>query len=290
MRVITSFLLLFLILASSSVLAQTLDFTQLDAKPYNPETEPNIDMFISSWKESMPRHTHGSLIERDIFTKCEGDPVFPTRKGAVLTELKRFSHATLVPLATTAPTTLKGEQEIFYIDSGKGAIKTEGKTAELYEGVGVLIPPGVEYTMTNTGDKPLTMYIMVEPIPASFTPNNEIRISDVNTAPAITSSGHWNNISRRLFKKSDGLAILVGMGPVINDAMTMNQPHSHEEGVEEIWFALKGDITILFGKQLRKLPIGSAYKIPANSTTPHANINVTDEPIMTFWLMKDIPR
>ena len=290
MRNITTICFIFLFLVSSFVMAQAPDYSQLDGKPYDPKTEPNIDMFISSWKESMPRHTHGSLIERDIFTKCEGDPVFPTTKGAVLTDLKRFSHATLVALASTTPNTLEGEQEIFYIDSGKGTIKTRGKTADLHEGSGILMPPGIEYIITNTEDEPLTMYIIVEPIPEGFTPNKEMLITDVNTAPAITSSGHWTNISRRLFRKEDGLAILSGMGPVIQDSMTMSQPHSHAEGLEEIWFALKGDVTVLLGKQLRKLPIGSAYKIPANGTTPHANINTTEEPIMTFWLMKYMKR
>ncbi len=42
---------------------------ELDPKPYDPETEVNMDMFISSWKESMPRHVHGSIIIRDIFTQ-----------------------------------------------------------------------------------------------------------------------------------------------------------------------------------------------------------------------------
>lgn len=40
----------------------------LDGKPYDPAVEPDIDMYMGNWKESLPRHTHGSLIERDILT------------------------------------------------------------------------------------------------------------------------------------------------------------------------------------------------------------------------------
>ena len=87
-----------------------------------------------------PRHTHGSLVERDIFTKCAGDPVYPAVKGAVLTDLKRFSHAALAVHASTTPAVLKDEQEIFYIDSGKGSIITKNKTADLYKGIGILMP------------------------------------------------------------------------------------------------------------------------------------------------------
>ncbi len=104
-----------------SVRSETLPYSQLDPKQYDPETEPDIDMFISSWKESMPRHSHGCLVERDIFTPCEGDPLRPTGRGAVLTDIKRFSHARLEEHSTTAPNTLTDEQAIFYIDSGRGS-------------------------------------------------------------------------------------------------------------------------------------------------------------------------
>ena len=39
-------------------------------------------------------------------------------------------------------------------------------------------------------------------------------------------------------------------------------------------------------KQLCNLPIGSAYKIPANGNIQHANINMTDVPIELMWVMK----
>ena len=269
-----------------SIKTEVLPYSQLDPKQFDPKTDPNIDMFLRSWKESMPKNTHGCLVERDIFTPLEGDPLKPVKRGAVLTDIKRFSHATLEPHATTKPTTLKNEQEILYIDSGKGIIKAGNKTAELYKGIGILMPPGIEYTMTNTGDEHLSMYIIVEPIPEGFKPNKKMRVSDENVNPLHTTTGHWCHISKRLFKKEDGLAILIGMGPVWFDSMTMGQPHSHEEGVEEIWFALEGDIKILIGKQLREMPVGMAYKIPPDGNTPHSNINATGKQLKLFWFMK----
>ena len=273
-------------LVSNFASAQPPDYSQLDPKPYDPETEPDIDMYISSWKESMPRHSFGSLVERDIFTPCTGDPMHPTTKGAVLTDIKRFSHATLDAHASTIPSTLKDEQIIFYIDSGKGTMKTASKAADLYEGIGILIPPKIEFIMTNTGEKPLTMYVIVEPIPEGFKPKKEMVVKDENILPIQGTTGHWCHITKSRFTKKDGLAILIGMCPVWFAPMTMGQPHSHGEGVEEIWFALKGDINVLLGKQLRKMPPGSAYKIPPDGKTPHSNINTTDEPIKLFWFMK----
>ena len=284
--IVMSTVLCFVVQLPVSIAAPPLH-SQLDVRPLDIEKDPEIDVFMSHWCESMPRRSHGSLVERDIFTPCSGDPIHPKTRGAVLTELKRFSHATLGSHAVTVPTTLSGEQEIFYIDSGRGMVTANDKTASLYKGVGVLMPPGIEFSMTNTGDDPLTMYVMVEPIPDGFTPNRDMVVRDENILPMHTSTGHWTHINKRLFKQEDGLAILVGMGPVWFDPMTMGQPHSHSEGVEEIWFSLEGDPRILLGKEMRDFPPGTAYKIPPNSNTPHSTINATDRQVKTFWLMKN---
>ena len=285
MKKVLALCLVFTVIVSVFVSAQV-QYGNLDGRNYNPKIDPNIDMFISHWKESMPHHTFGSLIERDIFTKCEGDPLRPVVRGAVLTDVKRFSHATLQAGASTTPSTLKDEQIIFYIDGGKGTITAGGKTAELYNGIGVLMPPGIKFTMTNTGDEPLTMYLITESIPEGFKPNKVMKVSDENVTPFQTSSVHWCHIHKKLFTKDDGLATLIGMGPVWFDPMTMGQPHSHGEGVEEIWFSLEGDISIFLGKQVRAFPPGAAYKIPPNGNTPHSTINISDEPVKVFWFMK----
>ena len=285
MRKVFALCLVFLAAMSTFAFAQAPDYSMLDPKPYDPETEPNIDHFFSSWKESMPRHTHGSLVERDIFTRCEGDPLKPETRGAVLTNLKRFSHGTLETGTTTTPATLKDEQEIFYIYSGKGIVKSGGKTADLHSGIAVLLPPDVEFTIKSTGDEPLKMYILTEYIPEGFKPKKEMVVKDENVIPFSSSNVHWSHCYKGIMRKEDGLSTLRGLGPVWFLPMTMGQPHSHIEGCEEIWFSLEGDITILLGKQIRKFPPGMAYKIPPNGKTPHSTINVTDEMIKVFWFM-----
>jgi len=282
---ISTLILTFLFVASSLVFAQgPPSYSQLDPKPYNPETEPDIDMFIGSYKESMPHHTHGSLVERNIFTRSKGDPLHPYTKGAVLTYIDRFAYATLASHSSTTPTTLKGEQEIFYIDSGKGIIEAGNKKADLHEGVGILMPPGIGFIIKNTGNKSLTMYVMAESIPNDFEPRKDMLVRDENVIPLGSTNGHWCHIHKKLFAQKDGLANFYGMGPVWFEPMKMGQPHSHGEKIEEIWFVVKGDIHLLLGKKLRKLSPGSAYKIPPNGSVPHANINISDKTIKTFWL------
>jgi mannose-6-phosphate isomerase-like protein (cupin superfamily) len=263
---------------------ETRPYSQLNPKQFDPATDPCIDLFMGHWKDSMPRSLYGSLVVRDILTRCDGDPLHPARKGAVLTDLVSVSYATLYPHAATALSTLAGEQQVFYINSGSGTIRAGKQTAELRGGIGVLMPAGLEFAMTNTGGEPLTMYLVTEPLAPGFKPEKDMMVSDAN-ARGLSMSVHWSNLDRGLFWKS-GLSTLLGIGPVMLDAMTIAQPHSHEKGVEEVWIALDGDIRVLLGKQLRALPVGAAYKVPADGITAHANINQTDRPVNLMWMMR----
>ncbi|MFC1650250.1 cupin domain-containing protein [Candidatus Latescibacterota bacterium] len=259
--------ILIMILAVSAVsLAQN-----LDGKSFDPEVDADIDMYIGSWKESMPKHTHGSFIERDILTK--GDAMNPPNKGAVLEYINRFTYATLESRASTVPTTLNGEQEIFYILSGQGEVTAGGKTADLYESVAVFIPAELEFTVKNTGDEPLTMYLINEPIPAGFRPNKYMMVKDENALPVSSTGGHWVHIVKGLFGTNDGLGTLESVITVSFDPMTIGHPHSHVEGVEEVWTAITGSSIAFIGKEIRMQHPGTGYMIPPDGKTPHGNIN-----------------
>lgn len=258
-------------------------YSMLDPKPYNPETDPDIDMYMGSWRESMPKHTHGSLVERDILTK--GDPMNPSAKGAVLKYINRFTYATLESHASTTPTTLKGEQEIFYILSGKGIITAGKKTANLYENIAVLMPANLEFTMQNTGNEPLTMYLVNEPIPGGFRSNENMLVKDENITP-VSTGVHWCHISKGLFTTADGLGTLENMTTCSFDPMTIGHPHSHVEGCEEVWTGLNGTSIAFLGKQIRMQPPGTAYMIPPDGNTPHSNINMTNKRIKLFYFAR----
>ena len=272
--------LLILMLAFSVV-----SFAQnLDGKSFDPEVDADIDMYIGSWKESMPKHTHGSFIERDILTK--GDPMNPPNKGAVLKYINRFTYATLEGHASTVPTTLKGEQEIFYILSGKGEITAGGKKADLYESVAVFIPAELEFTVKNTGDEPLTMYLINEPIPAGFRPNKYMMVKDENALPVSSTGGHWVHIVKGLFGTNDGLGTLESVITVSFDPMTIGHPHSHDEGVEEVWTSITGSSIAFIGKEIRMQHPGTGYMIPPDGKTPHGNINDSNKQIKMLYFAR----
>ncbi len=262
-----------------------LSFAQtLDGSPYTPGVDANIDMFFGNWKESMPKHTHGSLVERDILTK--GDSLNPPVKGAVLEYVNRFTHATLEARASTTPTTLKGEQEIFYIISGKGTITAGDKTSDIYSGIAVLMPANLEFTMKNTGDESLTMYLISEPYPDGFRLNKDMLVVDENTTPIGSSTAHWVGIVKQLFTTEDGLGTMESILTCSFSPMTFFHPHSHVEGTEEVWTTINDELYVFFGKQIRLQPPGTAYLIPTDGKTPHANFNVSDKMVKMFYFAR----
>jgi len=276
----TRFCLIVLVMLLAGVTGVSAQYNQLDPKPYTPGVDADIDMYMNNWIDSTPKHTHGSLIEREILTR--GEPLAPPRKGAVLTYMNRISHATLDGRYSTAPTKLKDEQEVFYICSGTGVLRWGKESAGLFEGIAFLVPPNLEFVITNTGDEPLEMYLVSEPVPADFRVNTDIIVRDENTLPYETSNVHWSMIFKRLFSTNDGLYHIESVLTVSFAPMTMGQPHSHGEGCEETWMTLEGDVNLLLGKQLRKQPPGTAYMIPPDEKTPHAQINTSDRPIKMF--------
>ena len=283
---------LLVLLCPSALKAQeNMQYFQLDPKAYNPEVDVNTDMFLSDWRTSPPRAEHGSLIVRDIFTTHTGeDPLKPENPGAVLNVLTEYAYATLAAGSSTTPETLTGEQKVFYFIDGAGMVTAGEKTADVFSWVAVLIPEGLEFSITNTGRTALTMLVVGEPTYEGFAPLTEMVVRDENTLPVASTTGHWVNINKTLFGRNQGLATIIGFSPVWLDPVTMAQPHaSRGLGTDVLWFALEGDIYTLFGKRLYHLTPGMAYKNPSDGKVYHANINVTDEQIKMLWVRSVSP-
>ena len=249
-------------------------------------------MFMSDWRESMPRHEHGSLVLRDILIR--GDNYAPVERGAVLQRFNSFSRAILAAGASTTPSRMTGQQEVFYILSGKGAVKAGGITAELQKDIAVLMPAGLEFVMRNTGAEPMTMYVINEPTPANSQPKDKMAVRNerdrqpgaASSASPYTqpgSSGHWAHITRSLFTRADGLATAGSVITVTLDPMTIGEPHTHDPGQEEIWASVEGETLAFLGAQLRIQRPGMAFMQRPDITMTHSNINHTDSPAKFLW-------
>jgi mannose-6-phosphate isomerase-like protein (cupin superfamily) len=244
-------------------------------------TGDRIDLYFAVWHSSTPRTTLGSLQERDIFTP--GDPQNPQKKGAVLRYLNSHAYATLAPHATTKATRLDGQQEIYFVESGLGSATAGGETADLYKNIAVLMPANLEFTLKNTGDEPLAMYVINEPTPPGFRPNSSMLVRDENKLSITGSNSLWAHIVKTLFVTQDGLGTLQSVLTVTLDPLTIGKPHivDHDD-IEEVWTALDGTSLAFVSNQLRRQTPGMAfYHIPDNKT-PHTNINQNEDSQVKF--------
>jgi mannose-6-phosphate isomerase-like protein (cupin superfamily) len=265
---------------------------------YAADREPRdrrIDMFIGDWQGSMPRFEHGSLVLRDILTR--GDNFAPPQKGAVLHAANFFAYGRLAPGAWTTPSKLEGQQEVYYILGGQGDITADGDTAKLQKNVAVFIPAGLEFVMKSTGDEPLTLYVINEPLPYEFHPKTKMVVKDEAMARQRTpaggdpyivggASGHWAHIVKELFSPADGLATEQSVITVTVNPLTMGEPHPHRPGQEEVWAAIDGTSLMLLGTELRTQRPGMAYMLPPDSTTIHSNINASDQPVKFLYFAR----
>ncbi len=259
----------------------------LDPRPYDPQKDPDIELYFNSWKNSMPFNTHGALVERFIMTRCDGDPLKPPRKGAVLLYTNRISQALLDTGCKAGPTTLKGEQEIFYVLSGEGELRGGGETHALRRGKLALVPAGLEFTIENTGGEPMTFILVNEPTPEGFRPNDRILMKDERDTPYRDQgymSAHWIHNGKDIFTIADGLGTLTAVNVGTMNAMTVGHPHSHVAGEEEVWVLVEGDNLEFLGRQIRRQEPGEAFMIPPTGYTAHSHINTTDN-LVKFLLV-----
>jgi mannose-6-phosphate isomerase-like protein (cupin superfamily)/uncharacterized cupin superfamily protein len=251
-----------------------------------------IDMFMGDWRDSMPRAEHGSLVLRDILTR--GDNFNPPQKGAVLESANFLAYGTLAPHDSTPPSKLNSQQEVYYVVDGAGEMTASGRTVELRRNIAVLMPENLEFVMKNTGDDPLTMYVINEPVPAGFVARKEMIMTDEASVPVRVpkyaspytipgASGHWAHVVRDLFSRTDGLATIGDIITVQINPVSMGEPHPHQPGHEEIWAAIDGTSLAFLGAELRVQQPGMAYMLRPDGITLHSNINSGTTPVTFLW-------
>jgi mannose-6-phosphate isomerase-like protein (cupin superfamily) len=251
----------------------------LCSSAFGQTTGDRIDLYFGDWHASPSRMVHGTLEERDILTR--GDAMNPARKGSVLRFINSYAYATLAPHAATKTERLEGQQEIYFIQSGKGTARAVGQSVDLYQNMAVLVPAGLSFNLENTGTQPLTMYVINEPTPPGFRPNTSMLARDENQLPIASSGGMWAHIVKTLFVTSDGLATLQAVLTVTLDPLTIGKPHpvpgEDTDEIEEVWTALQGTSLAMVGNQLRRQTPGMAYQHIPDNKTPHTNINSSED-------------
>jgi mannose-6-phosphate isomerase-like protein (cupin superfamily) len=266
---------------------QSMDYARLENGAINPATEQDVDMFMGNWRDAFPRMMHGNMYFRDMLTALQGtDPLHPTRKGAVLVNAEAVSYAMLEPGSSAHPLAgeLKGIQQTFVVNSGTGVITSGSQKVELSKDMAFILTPGLDFQLTATGDKYMTFYVVSERVPQDFTPKTTLQVVDNRSKPTATKA--WVDVERPLITKGDGLSQYGALIQVEQNSMTMSRPYSAGKDVEEIWIATEGDSDLLFGKGLRKLPAGTAFRVPSTGITAHANINTSGRATKFIYMVK----
>lgn len=257
--------------------------------------DTRLNMYFGDWRDSQPRAMFGSLIVRNILSS--GDNLSPPFPGAVLEQAKFLSYATLEEGARTEPSTLKGIQIFFYVMQGQGEITAHGRTVPIHPGNAILMPEGLEFTLHNTGESELNVYMIGDPTYPGFKPLSDFVVKDEarlpQSAPATPSpftspgaGGHWAHITHSFFNSKNGLATVQGIITVEIRPMTLGEPHPHLPGKEEIWCEIVGKSLAFVGPQVRMQHPGQAYILRPDGLTTHSNINFGqpgDAPIKFLW-------
>ena len=244
-------------------------------------TGDRITYYFGNWHNAKPRTIRGALVERDILTR--GDASHPTKKGAVLRFINSYVYATLGPGDSTIPARLNGQQEIYYVESGRGTVAAGGQTAELFRNVAVLMPANLQFTLRNIGDQPLAMYVVNEPTPPGFRPNMHMLVRDENKIPISTTTRLWCEIVKPIFTTEDGLATLQNVSTVTFDPLTISRPYVvHNTGIEEVWTDLYGTAIAFVSNALFKQTPGMAFYHVPDNLTPHSTINANPNAQVKF--------
>jgi hypothetical protein len=212
------------------------------------------------------------LLERPILR--QGDPYHPGDDGAVLEYWKSLCAATLLGNAGT-PESQSADEQIWYVESGKGRLENGQGYWDLHEGMGVLVPPDTRYRLANSSDEPLQMLALNFSLDKKLTPRSGILVRDVHALPLPEHGSHWNYFGTNLFAPADGLNTNEVIAVVYMPPMTIAEPHAHIPHQAEVWVKLPPlSSYLMLGSDVREMPPNTAFLSPPNSQTVHSVINL----------------
>jgi mannose-6-phosphate isomerase-like protein (cupin superfamily) len=106
----------------------------------------------------------GRLDEAEPFTTKDGSTIREVAGPASLpSQNQSLAEATVFPGAETDAHYHVRSEEIYHFTGGAGRIKVGDELRDVREGDTVVLPPGTEHKLWNTGDVPLTLLCCCAP-------------------------------------------------------------------------------------------------------------------------------
>jgi len=247
------------------------------------------------WMDAPSSLTHGNMIQRVILTR--EDPENPGKEGAVMRNIESFARAYLEPGVSSVPHINEGIQETFFVIDGTGTLISGGQERSIRDGDGIYVPPGVEHTFVNDGDKPLEFLIIVEVVPAGAEVESQTAIVK-NYRESNLGMGHWKHIVHDLFggtpnelihDRANRMVQRHAIAIVFMDPMQTSDNHGHTTDKDEIWYMLKGEGIHVVGEEVVVQTPGMAIQV-APCDPGHSLINHTKEPLYTLYIASAVYR
>ncbi len=242
----------------------------------------NLGSYIKRPEDRSKKHESDNLILESIFSRKGKDS--EEEDGGLLNYVERFSYGTINP--ALAIRRESRNQEIFYVVSGDGEIKSNEEHCRIKKDYTFLVPANKEYSITNFSDKnPLELLIVEEEAPKNS--NNRIIIKNSEEIPFVKINPplHWCHRAKSLFNyQQDNLSQVHYASLVYIDKSQLPEPHKHFPGHDEVWHALEGKTKMAFKNRLFQQNPGTSILIPDNGEIEHASITDKEDAKFFFFM------
>jgi mannose-6-phosphate isomerase-like protein (cupin superfamily) len=222
---------------------------------------------------------------------CRYKPIFGEGDSASrsLRSVSRFGEATLDARGSCGDALYPREEELYFIQSGTGALQYADQTFPLRANDFTYLPPGVKHSLKNNSDQPLRVLVMGFKIPPSVSitaPASSPKIVNMDSLKEETVEGHPTSVLYKLL-----IGPRTAKRDAIDDAYVVtslfwmdfapggtNFPH-HHENAEEIYLVVDGQGDMVAGSGNDGIQgrypakVGDAYFFRANCTVGFYNQN-----------------
>ena len=207
----------------------------------------------------------------------------------ILQSVTRFGEIALEAHASCPSMTYDREEEIYFVLKGAGTLHRGDKTYAMRENDFTYLTPGIEYSVSNTGDQPLRLLVMsfkIPPnisLPATSPPPKIVNLDDVKEE---TVEGHPTSVLYKLLiGPRTGKRDAIDQSYVVTSFFWMNFAPGgtnfshHHEAAEEIYLVLEGEGEMVAGSGMDgvegRFPAkaGDAYYFRPNCTVGFYNQN-----------------
>lgn len=222
---------------------------------------------------------------------CRYKPLFGAgdAEERTLRSVSRFGEAALAKNGRCATISYEREEEIYFVESGRGALHYGDEAHPLRQGDFTYLPPGVKHSVSTDADGELRVLVMGFQIPAKVPlrpPDAHPKVVNLDDVKEETVDGHPSSVLYKLLIGPHG-----AKRDAIDDAYVVtslfrmdfapggtNFPHHHETA-EEIYLLVEGSGEIVAGSGMDgiegRFPAkpGDAYYFRSNCTVGFYNQN-----------------